>query len=96
MKVKELIRQNTDIDVFDDVCDALAIAFCGPANLTEDGYQHFSEMLEYEVSLTAPGVAVVHVDAEEGEWQRRLSLTKEFFHAAAGYCSEQDYARWFK
>lgn len=95
MKVKELIRQNTDIDVFDDVCDALAIAFCGPANLTEDGYQHFSEVLEYEISIRN-GVAIVHVDAEEGEWQRRLSVAKEFFDAAAGYCSDKDYRRWFK
>lgn len=95
MKVKELIRQNTDIDVFDDVCDALAIAFCGPANLTEDGYQHFSEVLEFEISIKN-GVAIVHVDAEEGEWQRRLSLAKEFFEAAGGYCSGKDYRRWFK
>lgn len=94
MTVRELITQDIDIDVYDDVCEELAIAFCGPLELTECGKQKFAEVLDYELQLN-DDCAIVCVDAPEGEWQRRLRKAKQFFNAAAGYCSSDDYDNWF-
>lgn len=35
MKVRDFIKQSIDVDVYDDVCEELAIAFCGPMELTD-------------------------------------------------------------
>lgn len=95
MTVKDLISQEIDIDVYDDVCEELGIAFCGPMELTETGAEEFSDVLEYGIELNNY-CAVVHVDDAEGVWQKKLNRAKKFFHSAAGYCSEDDYNRWFK
>lgn len=95
MKVRDLIAQEIDIDVYDDVCEELGIAFCGPMELTEAGSAEFADVLEYGIELT-DRCAIVNVDVAEGEWQKRLSRAKKFFHSAAGYCPEEDYNRWFK
>lgn len=99
MKVRDLLAQEIDIDVYDDVCDELAIAFCGPVALTQEGEKHFAEALEYTVTLHNDGaytVAIVHVDDEEGVWQKKLRKAKELFYAAAGYCPISDFKKWFK
>ena len=97
MKVKDLIKQEIDIDVYDDVCEELGIAFCGPMVLTEQGKEHFAEVLDYDISFVNGGdVACVNVDAPEGIWQKRLKKAMEFFEAAAGYCADKDYRKWFK
>lgn len=101
MKVSDLITQEVDIDVYDDVCEELGIAFCGPLVLTEAGRERFGEVLDYEVSLrtgTCYGdIAIVHVDDEDEEvWERRLKKAKEFFYAAAGYCANSNYEKWFE
>ena len=95
MTVKDLISQEIDIDVYDDVCEELGIAFCGPMELTKAGAEEFSDVLEYGIELNNY-CAVVHVDDAEGVWQKKLKRAKKFFHSAAGYCSEDDYNRWFK
>ena len=51
MTVKDLIQQDIDIDVYDDVCEDLAIAFCGPCELTEEGQKEFAEVMDYEIEL---------------------------------------------
>lgn len=100
MKVRDLITQEVDIDVYDDVCEELGIAFCGPLVLTEAGREKFGEVLDYEISLRTGtwcgDIAIVHVDdADEEIWKRRLKKAKEFFYAAAGYCASSDYDKWF-
>lgn len=95
MKVRDLIAQEIDIDVYDDVCEELGIAFCGPMELTDDGAIEFADVLEYGIELN-DDCAIVNVDGAEGEWQKRLRRVKKFFNAAAGYCSVDDYDRWFK
>ena len=95
MKVKDLIEQEIDIDVYDNVCEELAIAFCGPLALTEQGEKKFSDGLEYGIEL-GDGVCIVNCDASGDEWENRLEKAKEFFYAAAGYCAEEDYNKWFK
>lgn len=99
MKVKDLIEQEIDIDVYDDVVEELGIAFCGPLTLTEQGKEKFADVLEYEIVLPDRNAdfAVVCVDdMDEKTWKRRLRKAKEFFYAAAGYCAAEDYDRWFE
>ena len=102
MKIRDFIKLNTDIDVYDDVCEELGICFCGPIMLTEEGEQHFSEVLDYDVTVHLAitsrdcSYATVHVDDDDDKvWKRRLRKAKEFFHSLAGYCSEDDYEKWF-
>ena len=101
MTVKEFVElwadgTHEDIDVYDNVCELLAIAYCG-TQLTKAGEEHFKEVLDYEI-LVMPvhNIAVIDVDGPEGVWQKKLKIAKEFFYSAAGYCAETDYDKWFK
>ena len=96
MKVKEFIKREDDIDVYDNVCEELGIAFCGPVRLTAEGKRHFAEVLEYDIDVDEKyGCAVVDVDDDDGIWEGKLRKAKEFFYTAAGYCGDEDYQRWF-
>ena len=94
LTVKDLIAQEIDIDCYDDVCEELGIAFCGPMELTEAGLKKFAEVLTFPVTLTNY-CAIIHVDDKEGVWQRKLRKAIEFFYSLAGYCSCDDYDNWF-
>lgn len=96
MKVKDFLKLDCDIDVYDDVCEELGIAFCGPMELTDEGAEHFAEALEYEIEIN-DDVAIVHVDDDEDKvWKRKLRKAKELFEGLAGYCAADDYDRWFR
>ena len=100
MTIRDLLGQEIDIDVYDDVCEELAIAFCGPLELTEEGEKEFSEVLDYEIYINQhsyynlPAV-IVNIEAFP-DWKERLRKAKNFFWSAAGYCDFEDYDRWFK
>jgi len=100
MKIRDFIQQDIDIDVYDSVCDGIGIAFVGPMKLTEAGEKKFAEVLDYDISIIMDGSgfhnAIVDTDAPEGEWQQKLGNAKQFFWAAAGYCSCEDYELWFE
>lgn len=100
MKIRDFIKLNTDIDVYDDVCEELGICFCGPMELTEEGEKHFSEVLEYDIKLDLSGsfpTAVCLIDDENDRvWKKRLRKAIEFFYSAAGYCDCDDYDKWFR
>ena len=101
MKVRDLISQNIDVDVYDDVCEALAIAFCGPLKLTEEGKAQFGDVLSYEIELVNGLGGMVNVivkvdDPEEKTWKERLKKAKAFFESAAGYCADEDFKKWFE
>ena len=100
MTVKDLIAQEIDIDVYDDVCEELGIAFCGPLELTESGEKHFTEVMGYEVRLHDNGGSVVGIvaidDPDDAVWEDRLEKAKEFLESAAGYCTVDEYNEWFK
>ena len=107
MTVKEFVEKwadgtQDDIDVYDDVCEEVAIAYCGCLKLTDEGRKHFKDVLNYTIdvndSISSNEVpwAIVYVDDEEGVWQEKLEKAKEFFYSAAGYCSCDDYDKWFK
>ena len=95
MKIRDFIRQPVDIDVYDDVCEELGIAFCGPLYLTDAGQKKFAEVLDYEIEPDN-GCMIVHVDDEKSSvWKHKLKVAKQFFYAAAGYCDADDYDKWF-
>ena len=101
MKVREFIAMDEDIDVYDDVCGDLGIAFCGPLSLTEEGEKKFAEVMEYEVVIlpaeeTWSGLPHAIVVVLGNSWKKKLRKAKEFFESAAGYCPADDYDRWFK
>ena len=100
MKVKEFLNMALDIDVYDNVCEELGIAFCGPAKLTKAGRRHFSEALLLDVELHNNGsdvVAIVDVDDPEEEvMEYQLEIAKELFESLAGFCPVDDYKKWFE
>ena len=59
--VCDLLQLNEDIDVYDDVCEELGIAFCNPFDdgkvhkwsdyLTEDGLNKFRSVLSYSAHI---------------------------------------------
>ncbi len=100
MKVRDFIEQSIDVDVYDDVCEELAIAFCGPMRLTDQGAEKFADVLDYEIELNTTSsyttATVVVDDGTEDGWEERLRKAEEFFQAAAGYCADSDYRCWFE
>lgn len=102
MKVKDLLPMEIDIDVYDDVCEELSIAFCGPMELTDEGQRKFADVMEYEITMIsgAPGgypCVIVKVDDPDAKvWKNRLRKAKDFFESMAGYCAYDDYVVWFK
>lgn len=99
MKITDFIKLNADIDVYDDVCEELAICFCGPMTLTDEGKKHFAEVLNYDIDLDFSGdikTATVHIDDEKDSvWKHKLKKAIEFFYSLAGYCAAEDYDVWF-
>ena len=99
MTIKDLIQQEIDIDVYDDVCEELAIAFCGPQPLTPEGEKEFAEIMDYEIQINPCSygglpAAILCIDGLE-DWVDRLRKAKIFFLCAAGYCACDDYDKWF-
>ena len=87
-----------DIDVKDNVCEELYIAYDG-TQLTKTGKEHFKEVLEYEIDVdTDPRwpEAVIDVDGDEGVWQHKLAQASALFYSMAGYCKDTDWDKWFK
>lgn len=100
MTVRDLIQQDIDIDVYDDVCEELGVAFCGPQKLTEEGKKEFSDVLAYPVhfnQFTDCMYAIVEIDdPDDAVWEKRLERARLFFEGMAGYCSCSDYDKWFE
>lgn len=92
--VGDLLKKDIDIDVYDDVCEELSIAFCGPLHLTVDGYAQFSGALDLPVEFFGDH-AIVHVDGPGNSWRKRLEVALDLFESAAGYCTDDEYRRWF-
>lgn len=100
MKVKDLLEMEISVDVYDNVCEELGIAFEGPMELTKAGLEKFGEVLEYDVTFSNGGNfinAIVDVDDEdEDEFERKLAAAKELFESMAGWCTMDEGREWFK
>lgn len=94
MKVREFITMEEDIDVYDDVCEELGIAFCGPIRMTAEGEKEFADVLDYEITMYPKYYeAIVHVDGDD--WEKHLKRAKRFFYGAAGYIADDLFNKWF-
>lgn len=101
MTFAEFIRQDIDIDVCDEIDADFYIGFTGPAELTDEGKEHFAPVLELEVFVEQdekqPSMALATVMTGGcWDWRKKLEQVEDFFEAAAGYCSEANYKKWFK
>lgn len=102
MKVKDLLKMEVDIDVYDNYVEELGIAFCGPMGLTEEGAAHFETALNLDCELKNNGkdiVCIVNVEDEffpEQLTEFYLEKAKELFESLAGYCAADDYDKWFE
>lgn len=101
MKVKDFIKLEEDIDVYDNIDESLAVAFCGAQELTRKGREHFEIALNLDIEIDRSGsVPVAVVDCHDMFFKENeeyyLEQAKEFFYSAAGYCADSDYKRWFK
>lgn len=100
MKIRDFIKQEICIDVYDNVCEELAIAFDGPVFLTDSGKRKFKDVLGYEIVLHNNGADIVGIvdvdDDDEAVFERKLRKAREFFESLAGYCTVDEYKRWFE
>lgn len=98
MKIKDLLKLDIDVDVYDNVEDGIEIAFCGPMELTDAGKEKFADVLEYDCVLQND-ICMVYTDEQDGvkfdKYKKRLRIAEYFFYALAGYCSADDYDKWF-
>ena len=96
--IRGLLRMNIDIDVYDDDSDGIGIAFCGPVGLTDEGRKEWRDILYYKVSFVdetiAGDIAVVKIP-DDVDYDEKLDRCSEFFGALAGYCSQEDWEKWF-
>ena len=93
MRVKDLIREDIDIDVCDDYDERCYIAKCGAYRLTDAGVQRFHKALDVPVHMTTGrkyNIAILHCGTRE-----KAQACKELFFSLAGYCSAEDYDKWF-
>lgn len=96
MTVRDLLPMNIDIDVCDDVCEELYIAFCGPQELTDEGMKEFTDVLDYPIEFNG-GIVIVYIDDDDDSvWEQRLARAKLFFHGMAGYIDNELWHKWFK
>lgn len=94
MKVSEFIKKDIDIDVWDNVCDELGVAFCGPMELTEKGKERFKEILECDIDVNERSCCAV-IDVDGDDWEHRLEEAKLFFWGIAGYIDDKTWNEWF-
>lgn len=89
MKVKDLISEDIDIDVYDDYDERCGMAVCGPVKLTAAGESIFSVVLDMSCWIDG-NKAIVHCDNEYA-----AEALLNFCLAAAGYISDALYRKWF-
>lgn len=96
MKIKDLIAEDMDIDVYDDYDERCGMAVCGPVNLTEKGRAVFGRALDLECEVhdfkghPYGFHAVAHCETE-----KEAELLHHFLLAAAGYVGDDLYREWF-
>lgn len=96
--IRDFLKEETDIDVIDDVTDDLWIAFDGPVKLTEAGEKRFGSVLDLEVVYRngwGGMVACVLLDGRS-DWEDLERVCIDLFESLAGYCSEREYKLWFE
>ena len=97
MTIKDFIEVfNDTVDVYDNYCEELCVAYCGE-KLTPEGEKHFAEALNLPVIEIRSDVVIVGVNMpglSEKSVEKRLAIAKEFFESVAGQCSAPDWDKW--
>lgn len=93
-----IVEEGPDVDVVNDTIDGYFCALCRPIQLTEAGEIHFEIALNLIVKYESENnvIMICVDDSDEKTWKKNYRAAREFFEAAAGYCREEDYDRWFK
>ena len=110
MLVKDLFKRELsfNVDVYENIADLIGIAFCGETALTDEGKEHFSKALRFPIKRIDKSMLVI--DTEKYYNDKKINLDKydfeetfpsgvqnliDLFWAVAGYCSCEDYEKWF-
>ena len=106
MTLKEFILGNEeqDIDVYNDVWDDEGVAICLPLLFTDEGLREFADVLELEVKTgfyywgrdAFPRLIVELSKIPENQQSKMRKHLNRFLWAQAGYCSCEDWDKWFK
>ena len=97
MTIRELMGYEIDVDVANNVVDSLGICLCCPMQLTEEGEREWGDVMKYVVDVYGKdNFATCIVDDDLNvPWKTKAMRLDKFLWAAAGYCSEEDYDKWF-
>ena len=97
MTIRELMEYEIDIDVANNVTDSLGCCLVCPIKLTEEGEREWGDVLDYIVDVSGDdNYAECIVDDDPNiKWQTKKMRLNDFLYSAAGYCSEDDYNKWF-
>ena len=97
MKIKDFIEVfDGCIDVANNYVDFI-VSYCGE-KLTTEGKIKFAEALDLEIQSLNKHYIIIKID--EGnttpkECERRFKLMEDLFCSIVGYCSADDWDKWF-
>ena len=100
MTLKELLTPDTwnvygDMDVINDTTDSVFPAWCG-TGFTPEGEKEFSAVLALDAEIVDHWMGtVLCVNFGDAYGSGIYKAAKRMFWAMAGYCSEEEYNRWF-
>jgi len=95
MKIRDLIALDIDIDIYNDVTDEVAPAFCGAMYITDDGIAEFADILDISGTLDKENQSFTVLVDRFPDWENRWNSVKNFFTCAAGYCDSEKWDKWF-
>lgn len=101
MKVKDLLKMDIDIDVIDNYTEECYIAFCGPITLTPSAKRKFSRALNIECEVIHDhgyfgDFVTLKCDTGDDEIaEKNVQACIDLFYSLAGFCSSEDYDKWF-
>jgi len=95
MKVRDLIKLDVDLDVYNNVIDEMCPAFVGPQALTEEGEEYFKDVLDIDLLDVCPESVTLDIGKYTDDWGQMLDRSLQFFLACAGYCADSNYNKWF-
>lgn len=96
MKLEEMLTGiDFDVDVYDDYSDDLAVAFCPPTALTEDGRKEFADILDLDVEIYEDYSEACVLLNDKENCKHLHKVLKRFVWSLAGYCADDDWNKWF-
>lgn len=96
MTIREMLTHlDFDVDVEDDYATDFCIAFCPPTCLTDEGEKKFADILDLSTDIYPQySSAVVRINGRD-DCDKLHNYLEDFFYDLAGYCSDEDWNKWF-